>query len=144
MSHAPRASPFPPPSPTPLASPFPTAIPQVAALCFRKPPEFEEALALCELDRESVSEHRIQEIRTRFGYDLFSKVRTCTHCITGPADVCELLSAWGEEGYTISHLWDRVRHCLRVCVSVCVREHRGHTKTRWSTCIALGSRSGAR
>jgi hypothetical protein len=46
---------------------------QVAALLFRSPPEFEEALALCELD-PTVAESRIQQVRARFGYDLFAVV----------------------------------------------------------------------
>jgi hypothetical protein len=55
--------------------PPPVCSPQVAALLFRSPPEFEEALALCELD-PSVAESRIQQVRARFGYDLFAVVRS--------------------------------------------------------------------
>ncbi len=50
-------------------------IEQVASLLFRKPPEFEEALALCDIEGDPVTERRIRKLRIVHGYDRFAEVR---------------------------------------------------------------------
>ena len=50
---------------------------QVAALMFRKPPEFEEALALCDIEADEATERRINALRIQHGYRLINEVGAC-------------------------------------------------------------------
>ena len=50
------------------------ALGQVAALMFRSPPEFEEALALCDIEGDSLTERRINALRIQRGFDMIASV----------------------------------------------------------------------